>query len=102
MRAVGDVGFGLVQGRFDQGGVFLENPELQYAPNFKATEEQGTFVVGMSVVLDFTVLPRTILHARAGYWVFDDDPFAGEALFPDEFTPDMPHLFFGFGLKLGL
>jgi hypothetical protein len=102
MRAVGDVGFGLVQGRFDQAGVFTESPELQYVPNFKATNEQSTFVVGVELILDFTVLPRTILHARGGYWVFDDDPFAGEPLFSDDFTPDVPHLFFGLGLKLGL
>lgn len=102
VRAMGDAGLGIVQGRFDQAGVFFETPDLQYVPNFKGTDEHATFVVGLGIILDFTVMSRTILQARTGYWIYDDDPFAGETLFPAEFTPDVPHFFFGFGLKLGL
>ena len=42
-------------------------------------------------VADFTVLPKIILHARGGYWVYDD-PFFGEDLFPSAFrqTLDTP------------
>ncbi len=103
LRVFGEGGLGLVQGRFDQGGIFVQDPQLTYVPNPKSTDETTTFIGGVGVIAEYTIFPRAILQALGGYWAYNGDPFVNEPLFPDEFTSfSIPHLFFGVGLKLGL
>jgi hypothetical protein len=102
VRAFGELGGGLVQGRFDRGGVNVVLDGIRYLPSYKATTERFTFVAGTGVELEYIVLPRTVLHAVGGFWTYDGDPFVEEPDFPPDFLPNVPRLFWGLGVRVGL
>lgn len=96
-----DVGIGRVQGRYDIGGPFTgTGANLQYEPNYVATPEKTTVVAGAGLTVEYIVLPRIMVEALGGYWLYDD-PFEGEEL-PDEYDPKVTNWFAGLGLKVGL
>jgi hypothetical protein len=79
-RAFIDVGIGRVQGRYDIGGTFTgTGANLQYQPNFVATPEKTTVVAGAGLTVEYIVLPRIIVEALGGYWLYDD-PTSSPAL----------------------
>ncbi len=102
VRAFGELGGGLVQGRFDRGGVNVVLDDIRYLPSYKATSEQFTFVAGTGLELEYIVLPRTVLHALGGFWTYDGDPFVEEPDFPLDFFPSVPRFFWGLGVRVGL
>ena len=90
-----EVGFAESSGRWDAGGLFVNDV---YEPSWINVSSTG-LAVGAGVTLDVIILPHLILEGVVGYWSVPD-PFS-EVPPQEALDADFPLVYYGLGIRFG-